>query len=64
MDGCESLVPLLRRVITTAADLGVRHVEMGMAHRGRLAVLAHVMKKPYGQIFQYAAVDNVGLGRG
>ena len=52
VDGCESLVPLLRRLMTTAADLGVRHVEMGMAHRGRLAVLAHVMKKPYGRIFQ------------
>jgi 2-oxoglutarate dehydrogenase E1 component len=43
-------VPLLDEIICGAADRGVRHAIIGMAHRGRLNVLAHVLQKPYSQI--------------
>ena len=44
------LVPMLDEVIAGAAEAGVRQVLIGMAHRGRLNVLAHVLGKPYAQI--------------
>lgn len=47
LEGAESLIPLLNTIIDDGASLGVDEVVMGMAHRGRLNVLAHVMNKPY-----------------
>src|SRR5215212_8593736 len=47
LEGAESLVPLMNTLIEDGATLGVEEVIMGMAHRGRLNVLAHVMNKPY-----------------
>ena len=44
------MVPILDELIADSADAGVRHVLIGMAHRGRLNVLAHVMRKSYAQI--------------
>jgi 2-oxoglutarate dehydrogenase E1 component len=44
------LVPILDEIISGAGDQGVRHTVLGMAHRGRLNVLAHVLDKPYGEI--------------
>jgi 2-oxoglutarate dehydrogenase E1 component len=44
------LVPILDEIICGAADRGVRHTIVGMAHRGRLNVLAHVLQKSYAQI--------------
>ncbi len=44
------LVPVLDEIICGAADRGTRHTMIGMAHRGRLNVLAHVLQKPYAQI--------------
>ena len=44
------LVPILDEIICGAADQGARHTIIGMAHRGRLNVLAHVLQKPYAQI--------------
>ena len=44
------LVPILDEIICGAADHGARHAVLGMAHRGRLNVLAHVLDKPYTQI--------------
>ncbi len=44
------LVPILDEIICGAADRGTRHTIIGMAHRGRLNVLAHVLQKPYAQI--------------
>jgi 2-oxoglutarate dehydrogenase E1 component len=51
LEGGESLIPLLDSVITEAADDGLDEVVIGMAHRGRLNVLANIVGKSYGQIF-------------
>lgn len=51
LEGGESLIPLLDRILWVAAHEGVREVAIGMAHRGRLNVLANVAGKSYGQIF-------------
>ena len=50
VEGLDMLVPVLDEVISGAGDQGVRHTLLGMAHRGRLNVLAHVLDKPYSQI--------------
>ena len=50
IEGLDMLVPVLDEIISGAGDQGVRHTLLGMAHRGRLNVLAHVMDKPYGEI--------------
>jgi 2-oxoglutarate dehydrogenase E1 component len=51
LDGGESMVPALEAVIKYGGQLGVRDIVIGMAHRGRLNVLANVMGKPYRAIF-------------
>ncbi len=50
LEGLDMLVPVLDEVIGEAAEVGIRNVLIGMAHRGRLNVLAHVLQKPYAQI--------------
>src|SRR5688572_1589320 len=50
VEGLDLLIPILDEIICGAADRGVRHSIIGMAHRGRLNVLAHVLQKPYSQI--------------
>lgn len=50
IEGTDSLVPMLDSIIRNAAAGGTREVVMGMAHRGRLNVLAHVLGKPYLEI--------------
>src|SRR5437870_829001 len=50
IEGLDMLVPILDEIICGAADHGGRHAVLGMAHRGRLNVLAHVLDKPYAQI--------------
>jgi multifunctional 2-oxoglutarate metabolism enzyme len=52
LEGGESLIPLLDTVISEAADAGLDEAVIGMAHRGRLNVLANVVGKSYGQIFK------------
>ncbi len=51
LEGAESLVPLLQRLIERAARASVAEIVIGMAHRGRLNVLANVLGKPASQIF-------------
>ncbi|MFD9942280.1 multifunctional oxoglutarate decarboxylase/oxoglutarate dehydrogenase thiamine pyrophosphate-binding subunit/dihydrolipoyllysine-residue succinyltransferase subunit [Nonomuraea sp. NPDC059023] len=51
LEGGESLIPLLDSVISDAADEDLDEVVIGMAHRGRLNVLANIVGKSYGQIF-------------
>jgi 2-oxoglutarate dehydrogenase E1 component len=48
--GLDLMIPLLDEIIADAAASGVKHVLIAMAHRGRLNVLAHVLRKPYPQI--------------
>ena len=51
LEGGESMIPGLDAMINTAADAGVKEVVIGMAHRGRLNVLANIMRKTYEHIF-------------
>src|SRR5439155_584746 len=51
LDGGESMIPALENVIKYGGQFGVREIAIGMAHRGRLNVLANVMGKPYRAIF-------------
>ena len=51
LEGSETLIPLLAELADTGAALEVDEMVLGMAHRGRLNVLAHTMQKPYRQIF-------------
>jgi len=49
IEGLDMLVPVLDEVISGAGEAGLRRAFIGMAHRGRLNVMAHVMGKPYDQ---------------
>jgi 2-oxoglutarate dehydrogenase E1 component len=51
LEGGETFIPAMDAIINTAAGLDVQEVVIGMAHRGRLNVLANVMGKTYAQIF-------------
>ena len=51
IEGCEALIPALDKVIEHGAGLGIREFVMGMAHRGRLSVLANIFRKDPRDIF-------------
>ncbi len=51
LEGGETAIPALDAIIQTAAAMGVEEVVIGMAHRGRLNVLANIMSKTYEEIF-------------
>lgn len=51
LEGGETTIAALDAIINKSADLGVEEVVIGMAHRGRLNVLANIMGKTYEQIF-------------
>ena len=51
LEGGESLIPLLDAVMSEAAIAGIQEVCIGMAHRGRLNVLANLAGKSYSQVF-------------
>jgi 2-oxoglutarate dehydrogenase E1 component len=51
IEGVDMLVPMLDLTIERAAEGGARDVVIGMAHRGRLNVLAHTIGRPYETIF-------------
>ncbi len=52
LEGAESLIPLLDAVLTEAAGQHLHEAFIGMAHRGRLNVLANIVGKSYAQIFR------------
>ncbi|WP_055695654.1 multifunctional oxoglutarate decarboxylase/oxoglutarate dehydrogenase thiamine pyrophosphate-binding subunit/dihydrolipoyllysine-residue succinyltransferase subunit, partial [Streptomyces prasinopilosus] len=52
LEGGESVIPLLDAVLDSAAESRLDEVVIGMAHRGRLNVLANVVGKSYAQIFR------------
>ncbi len=68
IEGVDMLVPLLDEIIDTAAEANICAIVIGMAHRGRLNVLAHVLGMTYEQILaefkapkgQFTAWDTLG----
>ena len=52
LEGGETTIPLLDELCEEAAGAGLDEVVIGMAHRGRLNVLANIVGKSYGQIFR------------
>jgi len=66
LEGCETLIPLLDLAIEKAAGQGVAEIVLGMAHRGRLNVLANILGKSPKQIFrEFADKDpDLYIGRG
>jgi 2-oxoglutarate dehydrogenase E1 component len=60
LEGCDMLVPMLDSIIRNAASAGTKEIVLGMAHRGRLNVLAHVLGKPYSHILsEFMAANRV-----
>ena len=51
IEGLESMIPVLDKMVESANENQVENIMMGMAHRGRLSVLAHVLGKPLDKIF-------------
>lgn len=51
LEGGENTIPALQTIINKAAELDVKEVVIGMAHRGRLNVLSNILGKTYEQIF-------------
>lgn len=51
LEGAEALIPALDSVVQKGAELGIQEFIIGMAHRGRLNVLANIMEKTYKEIF-------------
>ncbi|MCG6157172.1 2-oxoglutarate dehydrogenase E1 component [Rubinisphaera margarita] len=66
LEGAESLIPLLDMAIEKAGNDGTKEVVIGMAHRGRLNVLANILHKSYRQIFrEFVDADpELHIGRG
>jgi 2-oxoglutarate dehydrogenase E1 component len=67
IEGAETLIPLLDALVEEGVKLGAEELVMGMAHRGRLNVLAHVLRKPYELIlseFEETFVPQEGEGDG
>jgi 2-oxoglutarate decarboxylase len=52
LEGAESLMPMLHHLLDRAGDQNLQEVVMGMSHRGRLNVLANILKKSYKKIFR------------
>ena len=67
LEGGESTIPALDAIINVAAEYGVLESVIGMAHRGRLSVLANILGKTYEQIFnefEGIATPDMTMGSG
>lgn len=51
LEGSETLIPVLDMILTQASEFGIQEVVLGMAHRGRLNVLANIIHKSFDSIF-------------
>lgn len=51
LEGAETVIPALDAVIESGAELGIKEYVIGMAHRGRLNILANILNKTYEDIF-------------
>lgn len=60
LEGSEAIIPALEAIIAKGGHYDVSDIVVGMAHRGRLNVLANIMGKPYGQIFKEYNAQNYG----
>ncbi len=60
IEGVDILAPMLFETVLNAAAGGISEIIMGMAHRGRLNVLAHVLNKPYSLII----AESMGISHG
>ena len=47
IEGLDTLVPMLEHLLELMSDEGIPNLQLGMAHRGRLNVLTHILEKPY-----------------
>jgi 2-oxoglutarate dehydrogenase E1 component len=52
LQGAESLIVILETILADCPEAGIKEIAMGMAHRGRLTVLANFLKKSYNTIFK------------
>jgi len=58
LEGAEALIPALDAVMEKGSELGIEEFIIGMPHRGRLNVLANILRKPYEDIFhEFEGVD-------
>src|SRR6185503_18379172 len=64
LEGSESLIPLLDLAIERAGEQGVAEIVLGMAHRGRLNVLANILGKSPRDIFREFADSDPELHKG
>lgn len=66
LEGLDALVPMLEEALELLAGESVRHAVIGMAHRGRLNTIAHVLNLPYEEILTEfeAANERSGIGDG
>ncbi len=65
LEGGENTIPALDKIINKSAELGVKEVVIGMAHRGRLNVLTNILGKIYEQIFtEFEGISNPDLTMG
>jgi len=52
VEGLDMMVPMLEVMLGEAAEAGIYTIFIGMAHRGRLNVLAHILNKPYDELLK------------
>jgi 2-oxoglutarate dehydrogenase E1 component len=65
IEGLDVMVPMLEETITLLGEEGVGNAVIGMAHRGRLATIAHVVNRPYEEILgEFEAANQRGEGEG
>ena len=62
IEGCEALLPLVDALVVSGSEMGVEEMVIGMSHRGRLNVLAHILHKPYEVILADFEGAASGLG--
>jgi 2-oxoglutarate dehydrogenase E1 component len=67
LEGGDAIIPALDSLVGHVAQKGCREIILGMAHRGRLNIQAHILQRPYEEIFSefescYSPDDLVGAG--
>ena len=61
LEGAESVIPALHRLVDSAPDMGISEIIMGMTHRGRLTVLNRILNKPPVELFrEFEGIEDPG----